>query len=63
MTSIIKVLTVSSREVALVYQTAANLLKDTVSGPIRTTCNNQHLPRLSYLVRITVVVRIAKSIK
>ena len=60
---LLSTLTVSSKEVALLYQTAANLLKDTVSDPIPTCYNRQHLLRLSYLVRMIEVVRIAKSIK
>ena len=56
-------LTVSSKEVALQYQTVANLLKDAISDSIPTSCNNQHLLRLSYLVRMIKVGRIAMSIK
>ena len=55
-------LTVISKAVGLQYQTAANLLKDAISDTISTGCNNQHLLRLSYLVRMIEVVRIAKSI-
>ena len=44
-------LTVISKEVALQYQTAANLLKDAISDSIPTSCNNKHLLQLSYLVR------------
>ena len=55
-------LTVSSKEVALQYQTVANLLKDAISDSIPTSCNNQHLLRLSYLVRMIEVGRIAMSI-
>ena len=36
-----KFLTVISKEVALQYQTAANLLKDAISDSIPTSCNNQ----------------------
>jgi len=46
MTSIIIVLTINSKQVALLYQTAANLPEDTVSDPIPASCNNQHLHRL-----------------
>ena len=56
-------LTVSSKEVALQYQTVANLLKDAISDSIPTSCNNQHLLRLSYLVIMIEVGRIAMSIK
>ena len=56
-------LTVSSKEVALQYQTVANLLKDAISDSIPTSCNNQHLLRLNYLVRMIEVGRIAMSIK
>ena len=56
-------LTVISKEVALRYQTAANLLKDVISDSIPTSCNNQHLVRLSYLVRMIEVVGIAKPIR
>ena len=56
-------LTVISKEVALHYQTAADLLKDEISDSIPTSCNSQHLLRLSYLVRMIEVVRIAKSIR
>ena len=37
-----------SEEVALQYQTAANLRKDAISDSVPTSCNNQHLLRLSY---------------
>ena len=47
-----KFLTLSSKEVAILYQTAANLPKDAISDSIATSCNNQHLLRLSYLVRM-----------
>ena len=56
-------LTVISKEVALLYQTAANLLKDAISDSTPTSCNNQHLLRLSCLVRMIEFVRIAKSIR
>lgn len=56
-------LTVISKEVALWYQPAANLLKDAISDSIPTSCNNQHLLRLSYLVGVIEVVRIGKSIR
>ena len=56
-------LTVICKEVALQCQTAANLLKDAISDSIPTSCNNQHLLRLSYLVRMIEVGRIAKSIR
>ena len=56
-------LTVISKEVALQYQTAANLLKDAISDSIPTSCNNKHLLRLSYLVRMIEVGRITKSIR
>ena len=56
-------LTVISKEDALLYQTVANLLKDAISDSIPTSCNNQHLLRLSYLVRMNEFVRIAKSIR
>ena len=46
MTSIIIVLTINSKQVALLYQTAANLPEDTVSDSIPASCNNQHLHRL-----------------
>ena len=55
--------TVSSKEGALLYQTAANLLEDAISDSIPMSCNNQRLPRLSYLVRMIEVVRIPKLIK
>ena len=55
--------TVSFKEVALVYQTAADLLKDVICDSIPTGCNNQHLLWLNYLVRMIVVVQIAMSIK
>ena len=41
-------LTVISEEDALLYQTAENLLKDAISYSTPTSCNNQHLLRLSY---------------
>ena len=41
-------LTVISKEDALLYPTAANLLKDAISDSTPTSCNNQHLLRLSY---------------
>ena len=53
-------LIVISKKVALQYQTAVNVLKDAISHSIPTSCNNQHLPRLSYLVRMIAVFRIAK---
>ena len=56
-------LTVISKEDALLYQTAANLLKDAICDSTPTSCNNQHLLRLSYLVRMNEFVRIAKSIR
>ena len=45
-------LTVSCKQVALLYQTAENSLKDAVFDSIPTSCDNQHLLRLSYLVRV-----------
>ena len=45
-------LTVISKEVALHYQYAANLLKDAISDSIPTSCNSQDLLQLSYLVRM-----------
>ena len=36
-------LTVSSKEVALLYQTVANLPKDAISDSVPTNCNNLHL--------------------
>ena len=56
-------LTVVSREDALLYQTAANLLKDAISYSIPTICNNQYLLRLSHLVRMIEFVQLAKSIR
>ena len=56
-------LTVISKEVALLYQTTANLLKDAISDSIPTSSNNQHLLRLSYLVRVIEVVPIGKWIR
>ena len=50
-------LTVCFKEIAVLDQTAANLLKDAISDSIPTSCNNQHLLRLSYLVRMIEVVR------
>ena len=41
-------LTIISKEVALRYQPAANLPRDAISDPVPTSCNNQHLIRLSY---------------
>ena len=41
-------LTIISQEVALRYQPAANLSRDAISDPVPTSCNNQHLIRLSY---------------
>ena len=55
--------TVVSREDALLYQTAANLLKDAISDSIPTSCNNQYLLRLSHLVRMIEYFRLAKSIR
>ena len=52
-------LTVISKEDALLYQTLANLLKDAISDSTPTSYNNQHLLRLSYLVRMIEFVRIA----
>ena len=52
-----------SKEVALRYQPAANLLKDAISDSVPTSCNNQHLLRLSYLVGMIEDVRIGKSIR
>ena len=54
---------VISKADALLYQTAANLLKVTISDSTPTSCNNQHLLQLSYLVRMNEFVRIAKSIR
>ena len=45
-------LTVISKGDALLYQTAANSLKDAISDSTPTSCSNQHLLRLSYLVRM-----------
>ena len=56
-------LTVISKEDALLYQTTTNLLKDAISDSTPTSCNNQHLLRLSYLVRKKFTVLIAKSIR
>ena len=56
------VLTVISKEVALHHQTAANLLKDTISDSIPTSCNNKHLLQLSYLVKMIAVVRIVDQV-
>ena len=55
-------LTVISKEVALQYQTAVNLLKDAISDSIPTSCSSQHLLRLSYLVKIHAVVRIVDQV-
>ena len=57
-----KYLTVSSKEVALLYQTAVNL-KDASSDSNPMGSNNWQLLRLSCLVRIIKVVRKVKSIK
>ena len=58
-------LTVISKEDALLHQTAANVLKEAISDstPTIASCNNQHLLRLSYLVRMIEFVRIAKLIR
>ena len=56
-------LTVSSKEVALLYQIGANLLEDAISDSIPMSCNNELLLRLNYLVRMIKVVWIPKSIK
>ena len=56
-------LTVISKEFALRYQPAANLLKDATSDSVPTSCNNQYLLPLSYLVRMIEVARIGKSIR
>ena len=56
-------LTVICKEVALQCQTAANLLKDAISVSIPTSCINQHLLQLIYLVRMIEVGRIAKLIR
>ena len=56
-------LTVISKEVALRYQPAADLLKDAISDSVPMSCNNQYLLRLSYLVRMIEVVQIGKSIR
>ena len=56
-------LIVSFKVIALLDQTAANLLKDAISDSIPTSCSNQHLLRLTYLVRMIEVVRKAKSVK
>ena len=53
------VLTVSSTEVALLYQTAANFLQFSIP----TSYNNQQLCQLSYLLKIIEVARTAKSIE
>ena len=57
-------LTVISKEVALQYQTAVNLLKDAISDsiPTRVSCSSQHLLRLSYLVKMIAVVRIVDQV-
>ena len=55
-------LTVISKEVALQYQTAVNLLKDAISDSIPTSCSSQHLLRLSYLVKMIAVVRIVDQV-
>ena len=57
-----KYLTVSSKEVALLYQTAVNL-KDACSDSNPMGGNHWQLLRLSCLVRMIKVVRIVKSIK
>ena len=57
-----KFLTVSFKEVALLYQTAANL-KDANSDSNPTGGNYRQLLRMSCLVRMTEVVGVAKSIK
>ena len=57
-------ITVGSKEDAFQYQTAENLLlKAANSDSIPASCNNQHLLRLSYLVRMIEVVRITKLIR
>ena len=56
-------LTVISKEHALLHQTAANVIKDAISDSTPTIASNQHLLRLSYLVRMIEFVRIAKSIR
>ena len=56
-------LTVISKEDALLYQTAVNLLKDAICHSTPMSCNNQHLLRLSYLVRMNEFVQIVKSIR
>ena len=48
---------------SLQYQTAANLLKDAISDSIPTSNNNLHFLRLSCLMRMIEVARIAISIK
>ena len=59
-----KFLTVISKEVALRHQPAANLLKDAISDSVPIpSCDNQHLLRLSYLVRMIQGVRIGESIR
>ena len=56
-------LTIISKEAVLQCQTAVDLLKDAISDSIPTSCNNQRLLRLSYLVRKKFTVLIAKSIR
>ena len=57
--------TVISKQDALLYQTAADLdlLKDAICDSTPTSCNNQHLLRLSYLVTLIEFVQVAKSIR
>ena len=57
-----KYLIISSKEVALLYQTAVNL-KDASSDSNPMGGNNWQLLRLSCLVRMIKVVRKVKSIK
>ena len=57
-TSIIVVPTIRSKGVAFLYQTAANLLKDTVSHSYEL----QYVLKESYLVRVTEVNEIVKLI-
>ena len=54
--------TVISKEVALQYQTAVNLLKDAITDSIPTSFSNEHLLRLSHLVKMIAVVRIVDQV-
>ena len=54
--------TVISKEVALQHQTAVNLLKDAITDSISTSFSNEHLLRLSHLVKMIAVVRIVDQV-